>query len=133
MKLPTSWLALALVIGLGGGAGCSSDDPAQIETVQVMANALRARNQEAACSLNVDALRSRVTCEGLIAQVLHYSPGLSGARIERRGPSSGWGWRHSKVVRVPMHFSGPDGKGDIDVTLHRTQAGWRIAAIFPKL
>jgi hypothetical protein len=129
-RLKTFFLGLFCLGVASFGTGCNSNEQMQIETLQVVANALRARDLEAACALNVDALRSPVTCQGMITLLQHYSPGFRGARVVRRGNSSGW--RYSKRVTVPVHYDGPDGSGNLDVTMERSPAGWRIAAIFPK-
>lgn len=120
-----SCLALCLLLL----CACRSDDPGQIDVLQVMANALQAGDLRAACSRNVAGKQSGLGCEGMLSVLLHYSPGFRGARVSRRGPSSGW--RLSREVLVPVRYQGKQESGNLDVLMLRDGDGWHIVRIAP--
>lgn len=119
-------MALALALAT---AGCSADHPAQIETVQAFASALRGRQPRLACSALVPRLQDEINCDSVLVPLLHYSPGFPGSKVSRRGRTSGW--RFSSQVVVPVRFEGPDGSGKLDVTMQHIDGFWRIVLIAP--
>jgi hypothetical protein len=129
------WAFGSLVVLLGAAPGCKADDAAQVAVVQGLASALatpRRNLDKSACAFAVPEHQSEMTCDGFLLPILHYSPGLAGSRITRRGPSSSWlSGIIGRPVHVPVHYEGRFGSGNLDVTLRKTDGRWGIYGLLP--
>lgn len=130
--------ALALWAALVPLCACHrADDPGQVENLQLLATALRARDRRVACAVNVRALQNPTTCDAVLGPLLHFCPGFPGSRVARRGHSVPMGggllmrFRRPAEVRVPIRYEGPDGSGEIDVIMRRELSEWRVVALLP--
>ena len=126
-------LVLSLALGLPE-LGCNRDDPGQIQVVQMLADSMdkRTPNRKGSpCLLIVPERQDPMSCDNLIVPILHYAPGFMGSRVSRRAATSGGSF--GRPIKVPVHYEGKEGKGDLDVTMRRAgKAGaWHIYSVFP--
>jgi len=128
------WSVAGLVV-LGLVPGCKADEPAQLAIVQGLATALSSQRRtmdKRVCALAVPEHQSDMTCDGFLLPIMHYSPGLAGSVISRRGPSSSWlDGVLGRPVHVPVHYEGKGGSGNLDVTLRKVDGHWRIYSLLP--
>jgi hypothetical protein len=112
-------------------AACKND-PEQVEVVQNMASALGRKGPEgmkAACTNLVIEQQNPMGCDNLLVPLLHYAPGFAGSQISRRGPSHQAFW--SQIAKVPLHYEGPHGSGNLMATLQHEDGKWHVYSYLP--
>jgi hypothetical protein len=136
LKAARPWsAALALLVssGLFAESGCHRDDGAQLQVVQSLARDLgsaRLLRTRAACQHLSAEQREMLLCDGMIQTLMHFAPGFAGSAVTALGPSSG-GWR-GHPSRLPVHYQGPGGAGNLDALLRREKTEWRIVSLLPR-
>src|SRR5262249_37725960 len=109
--------------------GCRSD-PAQVAVVQEMSTALtrkKAAGIGTICNYLVPEQENPMGCDSLVIQLLHYAPAFPGSQVSRRARSSGGPLMFlfmDRPIRVPVHYEGKNGSGNLDVMMRNVKGKW---------
>jgi hypothetical protein len=120
-------LLAALLLG-----GCRPSAE-QLTVVQAMATTLASRKPgalSAVCGLVVKEQQTEMGCDNILVPLLHYAPGFVGSSVSRRGRTRGGYFGRPAVV--PVHYQGPAGSGDLDVTMVQVDGHFRIYSLLPR-